>query len=122
MMAAQQGGATTTTAGVVQALLVGVGLADEAAAAPLAPPAPAAAGGGGGSLRTAALLSLLRSAPQCVPFDVRLELFRQMLQQDEVSGGPLKCPHQGCMRQLTGAHRVCVVAAELRDHPWRLCA
>lgn len=35
-------------------------------------------------LRTNALLSLLKAAPQCVPFAVRLELFRQMIEQDKV--------------------------------------
>jgi hypothetical protein len=96
----QAGGVLATTAAVVQALLAGVGLTGEdeedngnsgssRASSPL--PSPAAAvgsvGAGGSSipgLRTGALLLLLRSAPQCVPFAVRLELFRQMLEQDKV--------------------------------------
>jgi hypothetical protein len=97
----QAGGVLATTAAVVQALLAGVGLTGEdeedngnsGSSRPSSPlPSPAAAavcslGAGGNSipgLRTGALLLLLRSAPQCVPFAVRLELFRQMLGQDKV--------------------------------------
>lgn len=32
------------------------------------------------------MAALLRAAPQCVPFQVRLELFRSMLQEDKVRG------------------------------------
>jgi hypothetical protein len=97
----QAGGVLATTAAVVQALLAGVGLTAEdeedngnsssSSSRPSSPlPSPAAAAAPGGSsipgLRTGALLLLLRSAPQCVPFAVRLELFRQMLEQDKVGG------------------------------------
>jgi hypothetical protein len=99
----QAGGMLATTAAVVQALLAGVGLAAEEdedngnsssmrPTSPLPSPAAATALNAGASsipgLRTGALLLLLRSAPQCVPFAVRLELFRQMLQQDKVG---LRC-------------------------------
>jgi ubiquitin-protein ligase E3 C len=106
----QEGGVLGLTAAVVQALLVSTGLTGQdeegggsgaAAAAAQQPvvtavsssqPGPlrhdrAAAAAQGVSitgLRTGALLSLLRAAPQCVPFPVRLELFRQMLEQDKV--------------------------------------
>jgi hypothetical protein len=95
----QAGGMLATTAAVVQALLAGVGLAaeedEENGNSSTRPTSPAAAAAGvvsvGASsipgLRTGALLLLLRSAPQCVPFAVRLELFRQMLQQDKVRCG-----------------------------------
>ncbi|KIY95376.1 hypothetical protein MNEG_12586, partial [Monoraphidium neglectum] len=32
------------------------------------------------------MTALLRAAPQCVPFDVRLQLFRQVLQEDKARG------------------------------------
>lgn len=83
----QEDGLLSSAAAVVQALLAGLAGDD---AAGVAPPAAAAGrsspgvGGAGPSLpglRTGAMLSLLRAAPQCVPFHVRLELFRQMLLQ-----------------------------------------
>lgn len=85
----QGGGMVATTAAVVQALLVQAGLTgeeeDSSTAPAVAMPVAGAAGGVPG-LRTGALLLLLRCAPQCVPFNVRLELFRQMLEQDKVGG------------------------------------
>lgn len=93
----QAGGVLATTAAVVQALLAGVGLAAEedeengnSSTRPTSPTAAGVVSVGASSipgLRTGALLLLLRSAPQCVPFAVRLELFRQMLQQDKVRCG-----------------------------------
>lgn len=107
----QDGGVLATTAAVVQALLVSTGLtgqeedsssqggaAGQQAASirssspsgPVqqSPAAAAAASAARGAhvpgLRTNALLSLLKAAPQCVPFAVRLELFRQMMEQDKV--------------------------------------
>lgn len=92
----QQGGVGFTTAAVVQALLVSAGLNTDddatntvsmSVALPQRTAVPAAAAPAGPAvpgLRTNALLSLLRTAPQCVPFTVRLELFRQMLEQDKV--------------------------------------
>ncbi|WIA29294.1 hypothetical protein OEZ86_011799 [Tetradesmus obliquus] len=106
----QAGGVLATTAAVVQALLAGVGLAAEEdeesgngsvrASSPL--PSPAAAGGASSipGLRTGALLLLLRCAPQCVPFAVRLELFRQMLEQDKVRGRWQLSPAEGGPRPL----------------------
>lgn len=98
----QDGGMLATTAAVVQALLVSTGLTgqeEEGASGGGARPASAASAHIGGSssssvprgphlpgLRTSALLSLLKAAPQCVPFTVRLELFRQMMEQDKVCG------------------------------------
>lgn len=105
----QQDGMLATTAAVVQALLTGFGLAGDdgqaassgshatsaaAAAASASASGTAAAptaGVGVPGLRTSALLALLRAAPQCVPFPVRLELFRQMLQQDKVAVGARQC-------------------------------
>lgn len=109
----KDGGVLATTAAVVQALLVSTGLteqegdgssggaAGESAAAGASARASSASGGLQQSpaaasaaaaargvhlpgLRTTALLSLLKAAPQCVPFSVRLELFRQMMEQDKV--------------------------------------
>jgi hypothetical protein len=110
----KDGGGLATTAAVVQALLVSTGLTeqdgDDSSAGPASegaaagasarassasgglqqsPAAAAAAAAARGvhlpGLRTNALLSLLKAAPQCVPFSVRLELFRQMMEQDKVS-------------------------------------
>jgi hypothetical protein len=97
----QDGGMLATTAAVVQALLVSTGLTgqeEEGGSGGGGRPASAARAQGGVSssnssvprgphlpgLRTSALLSLLKAAPQCVPFTVRLELFRQMMEQDKV--------------------------------------
>lgn len=110
----QDGGVLATTAAVVQALLVSTGLGGDednsssggggGSMSPAAAvgssttspsgalqPSPAAAAAGAAArgahlpgLRTSALLSLLKAAPQCVPFAVRLELFRQMMEQDKV--------------------------------------
>lgn len=92
------GSALAMTAAVVQALLVSLAgddgdsslhgggrmLGSDGSAA--APPLAAGSAHGVPGLRTGALLSLLRSAPQCVPFPVRLELFRRMLAADRVNG------------------------------------
>jgi hypothetical protein len=103
----QDGGALATTVAVVQALLVSTGLIGQdeegSTAGAVRPPSrgnsssggpqqsPAAAAAATAArgahlpgLRTNALLSLLKAAPQCVPFGVRLELFRQMIEQDKV--------------------------------------
>jgi len=105
----QDGGVLATTAAVVQVLLVSTGLTgqeDEPGSSATQPPTatPRSSSQSGGlqqssaaaaavvsargahlpGLRTSALLSLLKSAPQCVPFAVRLELFRQMMEQDKV--------------------------------------
>jgi hypothetical protein len=108
----QDGSVLATTAAVVQALLASTGLAaaqdeeggnsssgmsptgttrtsgSQSASMQQSPAAAAAAVAARGAhlpgLRTSALLSLLKAAPQCVPFGVRLELFRQMIEQDKV--------------------------------------
>eukprot|EP00879_Flechtneria_rotunda_P007931 GHRR01008309.1.p1 GENE.GHRR01008309.1~~GHRR01008309.1.p1 ORF type:complete len:968 (+),score=427.16 GHRR01008309.1:1220-4123(+) len=101
----QERSTVATTAAVVQALLVGVGLGSEdsdgdnpatsitspalraGASSSGSPVSPATVVGAGvPGLRTGALASLLRCAPQAVPFCARLELFRQMLQQDKARG------------------------------------
>ena len=38
------------------------------------------------AVRPASLVGLLRAAPQAIPFEVRLDLFRQMLLEDKVGG------------------------------------
>jgi hypothetical protein len=105
-----QGGLVVTTAAVVQALLSSTGLTGNddlnsstlPATAANRGPAPIAAGGTPTvvGLRTTALLSLLRAAPQCVPFTVRLELFRQMLQQDKSRGRWQLSPADGGPRPI----------------------
>lgn len=114
----QDGSALATTAAVVQALLASTGLAaaqdeeggnnsssglsptggarasgSQSGGLQQSPAAAAAAVAARGAhlpgLRTNALLSLLKAAPQCVPFGVRLELFRQMIEQDKVCVGIL---------------------------------
>lgn len=110
-----QGGMVVTTAAVVQALLTSLGLTGSddinsnilpAAAAQRGSSSAGAAGDCAVSgLRTTALLSLLRTSPQCVPFPVRLELFRQMMQQDKVKGG----------RGHNAAHRAVYALPTSRD-------
>lgn len=115
----QDGGALATTAAVVQALLASTGLAgqDEAGVAPpptrgssssgglqqspaVAAAAAAARGAHLPGLQTNALLSLLKAAPQCVPFTVRLELFRQMIEQDKARGRWSLAPVEGGPRPV----------------------
>lgn len=116
----QDGGALATTVAVVQALLVSTGLIGQdeegSTAGAVRPPSrgnsssggpqqsPAAAAAATAArgahlpgLRTNALLSLLKAAPQCVPFSVRLELFRQMIEQDKVGACLLRCLNSSSM-------------------------
>lgn len=137
----QDGGVLATTAAVVQALLVTTGLTgqeDEAGSAASQPPTatPRSSSQSGGlqqssaaaaaavaargahlpGLRTSALLSLLKAAPQCVPFAVRLELFRQMMEQDKVGSDAVlgnqclqqatTCPSQHYMCKLHSATHI----------------
>jgi hypothetical protein len=76
-------------AAVIQALLNGPSDAASTGDGPSTAAVAAAGGGKGcevvvGGVRPASLVGLLRAAPQAIPFEVRLDLFRQMLLEDKV--------------------------------------
>lgn len=86
-------------AAVVQGLLSGSARDTGGSAGTSQPQPPADASRGGGTGRgtdpglaaavagaPSAMTALLRSAPQCVPFDVRVQLFRQVLAEDRARG------------------------------------
>ncbi|KAI8470743.1 MAG: hypothetical protein J3K34DRAFT_419724 [Monoraphidium minutum] len=56
--------------------------------------------GGAAAGSPSAMTALLRAAPQCVPFDVRLELFRQVLREDKARGRWDATPAEGGPRPL----------------------
>jgi hypothetical protein len=89
-------------AAVVQGLLLGGGSAaggSGAAAAGAQGSAPARLAPVTTS-NPSAMTALLRVAPQCVPFDVRLELFRQILAEDKSRGRWDLSPAEGGPRPL----------------------
>jgi hypothetical protein len=82
-----EGATIPFVAAVVQALLPGLGQEeDEEGGGGASAAAAAAAAAGYGGVRPSALVALLKMAPQAVPFDLRLDVFRQMLQAVKVRG------------------------------------
>ncbi|GBF97295.1 hypothetical protein Rsub_09986 [Raphidocelis subcapitata] len=92
-------GGLGAVAAVVQGLLF-TGRPTAAAAAGAASAAAAAAPLQPTYGTPAALTALLRSAPQCVPFDVRLQLFRHLLAEDRARGRWDANPAEGGPRPL----------------------